>query len=170
MSKWTAWQRPNNHSIKSNSNIRRITSHEYLRCKVLKAAKMSIVVLWVVTPCSGYQRLGGTYRFHGPEDGGDTFLRNIGNHLQDYTASQPRKPQSTNSNSLWWGTVDEQIPSADLVLTSCNHPVLSTKLVMMFYPQNLSPNRAKKLGRNLNLLFMFVPPLLTKGSRMFPQK
>jgi hypothetical protein len=30
-----------------------------------------------------------------PEDGGDTFSRNVGNHPQDYTASQPRRPQST---------------------------------------------------------------------------
>jgi hypothetical protein len=28
-----------------------------------------------------------------PEDGGDKFLRNVGNHLQDYTGSQPRTPQ-----------------------------------------------------------------------------
>jgi hypothetical protein len=26
-----------------------------------------------------------------PEDGGDTFLRNAGNYLQDYKASQPRR-------------------------------------------------------------------------------
>jgi hypothetical protein len=29
-----------------------------------------------------------------PEDGGDTFPRNVGIHLQDYTASQPRISQS----------------------------------------------------------------------------
>jgi hypothetical protein len=29
-----------------------------------------------------------------PEDGGDTFLRNTGNQLQDYTALQPRRRQS----------------------------------------------------------------------------
>jgi hypothetical protein len=29
------------------------------------------------------------------EDGGDMFLQNIGNHLQDYTASKPRWPRST---------------------------------------------------------------------------
>jgi hypothetical protein len=27
-----------------------------------------------------------------PEDGDDTFLRNVDNHLQDYKASQPRGP------------------------------------------------------------------------------
>jgi hypothetical protein len=30
-----------------------------------------------------------------PEDGSDKFYRNVGNNLQDYTASQPRRPQST---------------------------------------------------------------------------
>jgi hypothetical protein len=32
-----------------------------------------------------------------PEDGSDRFLLNFGNHLQDYTTSQPRGPQSTFS-------------------------------------------------------------------------
>jgi hypothetical protein len=30
-----------------------------------------------------------------PEDGVDTFLRNVGNHLQDYTVSQLIKQHST---------------------------------------------------------------------------
>jgi hypothetical protein len=30
------------------------------------------------------------------EDGGDTFLWNVGNHLQDYTVSKPRRPKSTS--------------------------------------------------------------------------
>jgi hypothetical protein len=29
-----------------------------------------------------------------PEDGGDTFLQNFGNHLQDYTASKLRTSES----------------------------------------------------------------------------
>jgi hypothetical protein len=29
-----------------------------------------------------------------PEDGGDRLLRNVDRHLQDYTASKPRRPQS----------------------------------------------------------------------------
>jgi hypothetical protein len=37
-----------------------------------------------------YHRFGGIY-------GGDTLLRNVGNNLQDLTASQPRRPQSTFS-------------------------------------------------------------------------
>jgi hypothetical protein len=56
--------------------------------------KMMIVVLWVVTPCGlagGYQRFGGTLN---PVDGGDRFLRDVSNHIQNYTASQPRGPQS----------------------------------------------------------------------------
>jgi hypothetical protein len=35
-------------------------------------------------PCSGSS-----------ENGGGKFLQNVGNHLQDYMASQPRRPQST---------------------------------------------------------------------------
>jgi hypothetical protein len=75
---------------------------------------LSIITLWVVTPCrlvGKYQRFGGIYRLHlqgrqrrwhappkrwqhfYPEDGGDSFIRSVGNHLQDYTASQPRRPQ-----------------------------------------------------------------------------
>lgn len=32
-----------------------------------------------------------------PEDGGDTSLQNDGNHLQNYMASQPQRPQLTTS-------------------------------------------------------------------------
>jgi hypothetical protein len=32
-------------------------------------------------------------RFFYHEDGNDNFLRNAGNHLQDYTASKARRPQ-----------------------------------------------------------------------------
>jgi hypothetical protein len=32
-----------------------------------------------------------------PEDGGDTFLRNVGKHLQDHTASQSKRRPSTYS-------------------------------------------------------------------------
>lgn len=55
----------------------------------------SIVVFWVVVPCSivaCYQH-SGTYFFHlqgcevRPEDGGSIFLQNVGNHLQKYTES-----------------------------------------------------------------------------------
>jgi hypothetical protein len=53
-----------------------------------------IVVFWVVTSRSligGYQHFGGTYRLLlNPDDGSDKFFRNVGNHLQDYTVSQPR--------------------------------------------------------------------------------
>jgi hypothetical protein len=35
-----------------------------------------------------------------PEDGGDTFLRNVGVHPQDYIASQARIPQSTETYSF----------------------------------------------------------------------
>jgi hypothetical protein len=53
-----------------------------MRSGDLAAMKMLIVIFWVVTPCGlvgGYQLFGGTY----PEDGDDTFLRNVGNHIQE---------------------------------------------------------------------------------------
>jgi hypothetical protein len=57
---------------------------------------MSIAVFWVMTPCGfvgGYQGFGRTYRLHlnlNPEDGGDKFLRNVGNNLQVHMASQDK--------------------------------------------------------------------------------
>jgi hypothetical protein len=33
-----------------------------------------------------------TIRWYSPEDGGSVFLRNVGNHLQDHTASQSTRP------------------------------------------------------------------------------
>jgi hypothetical protein len=64
---------------------------------------MSFVIFWVVTLRSyagDYQRLGGMYRLYlhahfGSKDGGDTFLRNTCNCLQDYTVPQTIRPQST---------------------------------------------------------------------------
>jgi hypothetical protein len=48
---------------------------------------MSALVFWVVTPCGlvgGYQRFGGRLP---PEDEGDTYLRNVGNHLQEHSVT-----------------------------------------------------------------------------------
>jgi hypothetical protein len=60
-----------------------------------------MVKMWtvfrIVTPCSfvgGYQCFRGMYQFHlqsGNEDEGSMFLQKVGNHLQNYTASQLRK-------------------------------------------------------------------------------
>jgi hypothetical protein len=36
--------------------------------------------------------VGGYQGFRGTEDGADMVLRNVSNHLQDYMASQPRRP------------------------------------------------------------------------------
>jgi hypothetical protein len=52
---------------------------------------MPIVIFWIVTLCS----LVGGYHLN-PEDVSDTSLRNVGNHLEYYTAPQPGKPQSTD--------------------------------------------------------------------------
>jgi hypothetical protein len=68
---------------------------------------------WDVAPCSSCEsnrRFGGTCRLHlqgrkirwfiasgffYPEDGGDTFLRNIGLIHRSYTAPHPRRQHST---------------------------------------------------------------------------
>jgi hypothetical protein len=46
----------------------------------------------VVTSCVLEEQFASIFY---PEDRGDMFFRNIVNHLQDYTVSQPRRPQST---------------------------------------------------------------------------
>jgi hypothetical protein len=35
--------------------------------------------------------------FYDPEDGGDTFFRNVGNHSTHYTASYPRRRYSSDN-------------------------------------------------------------------------
>jgi hypothetical protein len=50
-----------------------------MRSEVIAEVKMSMLFLWVATPC----RLN-------PEDGDSMFLRNVGKYLGVYTASQPR--------------------------------------------------------------------------------
>lgn len=49
--------------------------------------KMSVVDFWVITPCG----LAGDHQM---------FWSNTGNHLQDHTVAQPRRPPSTNSTFL----------------------------------------------------------------------
>jgi hypothetical protein len=43
------------------------------------------IIFWDMTPCR-FAEL-----FFDPEDGGDTFLRNVGYNSTDYTASYPRR-------------------------------------------------------------------------------
>jgi hypothetical protein len=71
-----------------------------MRLQVFKVVEIWIVVFWVVTPCSivgGYQPFRRTYRLHFKKfyfytkDGGDRFLRNVGNYLQDNTTHNPEE-------------------------------------------------------------------------------
>jgi hypothetical protein len=65
---------------------------------------MKIVILWDTAPCSHDPMAHSVYPpaltlvscwlFCDPEDGGDTFLRNVGSHT-DYTALYPRRWQSS---------------------------------------------------------------------------
>jgi hypothetical protein len=58
-----------------------------LRFEVLTAVKVSVIVFWVVMPCGlvyDYECSGGIYSLYlhfNPEDGGDMFLQDVGNHL-----------------------------------------------------------------------------------------
>lgn len=60
------------------------------------SVKLSVMVFRFVMSCclpAGYRRLGGTY-LPTFDVGGDTFLRNIGNHQRHHTASEPRWPRT----------------------------------------------------------------------------
>jgi hypothetical protein len=47
---------------------------------------MLCISFWNMTPTSWFAE-----QFFDPEDGGDTFLRNVGYNSTDYTASYPRR-------------------------------------------------------------------------------
>jgi hypothetical protein len=70
-----------------------------MRFEIFTAEKVRLVVFWFVTLCrlvdDPHQRFGQKFhlRIFYTEDGGDIFLRNVGDLLGDYTASQTRKPQ-----------------------------------------------------------------------------
>jgi hypothetical protein len=98
-------------------------------------------VFWDVAPCKSCvnRRFGGTYRLHFqgrkirelqivatssgwflargffyPEDGGDTFLQDVGSH-KFYKASHPRRRHSSTilfSNFLKWGETESTIVPA----------------------------------------------------------
>jgi hypothetical protein len=52
---------------------------------------VSIMINWVLMSCSLLDVTSvSVYIYH--DDGGDTFLRNVHNHLQDYMVSQSRRP------------------------------------------------------------------------------
>jgi hypothetical protein len=48
------------------------------------------IIFWDMTPCDLLARWFAEL-FFDPEDGGDTFLRNVGCNSTDYTASYPRR-------------------------------------------------------------------------------
>jgi hypothetical protein len=63
--------------------------------------KMSLLVLWVATPCEPVGRLDTTVSeehtvsIFSPEDGDSMFLRNFGIYLQVHTVLQPTRPTLT---------------------------------------------------------------------------
>jgi hypothetical protein len=70
----------------------------FTRFEVPSVVKMLIALSWTVTSFGrvcGYRHFGAIYRLHLQGDRGQTFLRNVGNHLKVHTVSQLRRPQST---------------------------------------------------------------------------
>jgi hypothetical protein len=51
---------------------------------------MKSIFFWDMTPRSWFAEL-----FFDPDDGGDTFLRNVGHNSTNYTASYPRRRYSS---------------------------------------------------------------------------
>jgi hypothetical protein len=91
---------------------------------VLMAVKMSMLVLWVITPCGlvgRYQRFGATYR----EDGGSIFLWNVGIYLQVHTALQPRRTTSPSAKHT-------RKFQAVYVKSSCNSKFGTTNLIRLY--------------------------------------
>jgi hypothetical protein len=92
------------------------TNYRNIGFEVFTAVVLKSIFFWDMTPCSLQsctRRFRGTYRLHlqgrrivqqtskqatffDPEDGGDTFLRNVGYNSADYTASYPRRRYSSN--------------------------------------------------------------------------
>jgi hypothetical protein len=68
----------------------------YVGFEVFTAVGMKSIIFWDMTPCSPLSSTHLLTRlfaelFFDPEDGGDTFLRNVGCYSTDYTASYPRR-------------------------------------------------------------------------------
>jgi hypothetical protein len=96
------WSTPSK-SPQVQTRIMIFVKYKPMRFDVLTAVKMSMLVFWVVTPCGlvgRYQRFGGTYCLYlqdWSEDGGRTFLRNVGIYPQTHMTSQPRRTINYNS-------------------------------------------------------------------------
>jgi hypothetical protein len=58
----------------------------YVRFEVFTVVNVSLVVLWVVTPCGFVRRNIGSRSHFSHEDGNGIFLRNSGISLQVHTA------------------------------------------------------------------------------------
>jgi hypothetical protein len=72
----------------------------YVRFEVLTAVTMKTAVLWDVAPCRSAvtcSRWFPAFEFFYPEDGGDTFFRNVGSH----TAPYPRRRHSSSALNLF---------------------------------------------------------------------
>jgi hypothetical protein len=61
--------------------------------EVFTAVVMKSIIFWDITPCTACHLLTRWFAelFFDPEDGGDTFLRNVACNSMDYTASYPRR-------------------------------------------------------------------------------
>jgi hypothetical protein len=76
---------------------------KFIGFEVFTAVVLKSIFFWDMTPCSAQVHLLArcfAELFYDPEDGGDTFLRNVGYHSAHYTASYPRRKYSSNRSSF----------------------------------------------------------------------
>jgi hypothetical protein len=105
----------------------------YLRFELLTVVvKISVLVFWVMTSCSpvrSYERFGGLYCLHikvRREGGGDIFLQNTGNHLQDLMVPQPRRPRMTN---IWLFEIERRVCNKWMIINSSSREIKNQSML-----------------------------------------
>jgi hypothetical protein len=104
------------------------------------------------------------------EDGHGTFLQNIDNHIQEYTASQARIPQSTSSDwlinikfAIWFIRREKHVNMAYKQKVS---PVTQSGIIGLYHSYILSTkdhnfiSKTVLIHRNLSFIFSFRKTVL----------
>jgi hypothetical protein len=93
------------------------------------AVSIQVVVLGcgIVWSCRWIPEFRKNYNRHPyahfcPKDEGDKFLRNFGNHIQEYTVSRPRRPQlKARRNTLIYNIKQEVLGRTNRLLSLIRH-------------------------------------------------